>query len=512
MKPTFFKGPLPVILVVVLLWTALSLPVAGSQSTTLTFLHVNDVYEISPVYGQGGFAELMTLLERERAGGKNTITTFGGDLISPSFLSSITKGTQMVALMNAIGLDIAVAGNHEYDYGPQIAASRFAESEFPWLGANVLAKGGKDKGQPAGGLIATHMIASGGLKLGFFGLVVRKTSTSSSPGPDIEFAPIIETAKKAVAELKDAGADLIIALTHLDYQTDINLARSVQEIDLILGGHDHLPITFLEEGVLIIKSGHDAHYLAVVDLEIEKTEIDGKSHLGVRPSWRYIATAGVKPDPAIEKMVKGFNALISQQMKMPLGRTLTALDAREAVVRHQESNFGDLAADAMNDSVKAEITLTNGGGIRNDRIIPAGSTLDGVAIHSAFPFGSKVVLVEISGADLKTALENGVAEYPKISGAFPQISGFSFTFDPIKPAGKRVVSVDVGGQLLDESRTYRLATNSYLLKGGNGYTSLARGKTLIAPADAKTIAETVSAYIRTKKTIAPKVDGRIKVK
>jgi len=508
MKANFFKRALPAILVVLFLWP----PFARAENTVITFLHVNDVYEVSPVYGQGGFAELMTLLERERSLAKNTITTFGGDLISPSFLSSITKGTQMVALMNAIDLDIAVAGNHEYDYGPEIAALRFAESEFPWLGANVLAKTGKGKGQPAGGLIATHIITSGGIKVGFFGLVVRKTSTSSSPGPDIEFAPIIETAKKAVAQLKEDGADIIVALTHLDYQTDRKLARGVQEIDMILGGHDHLPITFLEEGVLILKSGHDAHYLGVVNLEIEKTQVDGKTHLRILPSWQYIATAGVKPDPAIAKMVAGYDTLISPEMKAPLGRTLTALDAREAVVRRQESNFGDLAADAMREGVKAEITLTNGGGIRNDRLIPAGSTLNGVDIHSAFPFGSKVVLVEISGADLRAALENGVARYPKSSGGFPQISGFSFTFDPKKPVGKKVISVKVGGEPLDESRTYRLATNSYLLKGGNGYTSLAKGKIIIAPEKAKNIADTVSAYITAKKTIAPKVDGRIKVK
>jgi len=508
MKANFFKRALPAILVVLFLWP----PFARAENTVITFLHVNDVYEISPVYGQGGFAELMTLLERERAAAKNTITTFGGDLISPSFLSSFTKGTQMVALMNAIDLDIAVAGNHEYDYGPEIATQRYGESKFPWLGANVLAKTGKGKGQPAGGLVATHIITSGGIKVGFFGLVVRKTSTSSSPGPDIEFAPIIETAKKAVARLKKDGADIIVALTHLDYQTDRKLAREVQGINLILGGHDHIPITFLEEDVLILKSGLDAHYLGVVNLEIEKTEVDGKTHLRLLPSWQYIATAGVKPDPAIEKKVATYNALIGPEMRIPLGKTLTALNAWEAVVRRQESNFGDLAADAMRQGVKAEIALTNGGGIRNDRLIPAGSTLDGIDIHSAFPFGSKVVLVEISGADLRAALENGIAKYPKASGGFPQISGFSFTFDPDKPAGKRVVSVEVGGQPLDEKRTYKLATNSYLLKGGNGYTSLTKGKVILAPEEAKTIADTVSAYITAKKTIAPKVDGRIKVK
>ena len=121
---------------------------AWAGPTTVTFLHVNDVSEYESKRGIGGVAPLMTLLRRERAASANTITTFGGDLFSPSLMSALTKGAHMVEMMNAIGVDIAVAGNHEYDFGPEAAARNFAASAFPWLGTNVLDRDGQDRGRP----------------------------------------------------------------------------------------------------------------------------------------------------------------------------------------------------------------------------------------------------------------------------------------------------------------------------------------------------------------------------
>lgn len=116
---------------------------ARAEPTTVTFLHTNDLYEIAPMKGQGGFAPLMTLLREERARNPNTVTTFGGDLLSPSLLSGMTNGEQMIELSNAVGTDVAVPGNHEFDFGPDIATDRFEQSKFPWLGTNVRTADGK---------------------------------------------------------------------------------------------------------------------------------------------------------------------------------------------------------------------------------------------------------------------------------------------------------------------------------------------------------------------------------
>ena len=135
------------------LWALGLLIIGGARAepVTITLLHTNDVYEIAPKDGQGGLAELMTLLTQERAAAAHSITTFGGDLISPSVLSGLTRGTQMIDLYNRLGIDIAVLGNHEFDYGPEVLAERIAASAFPWLGTNVLGQGGK----PALGTVAT---------------------------------------------------------------------------------------------------------------------------------------------------------------------------------------------------------------------------------------------------------------------------------------------------------------------------------------------------------------------
>ena len=110
----------------------------GAEAARLTFLHLNDVYVVAPKDGRGGFAPLMTVLQEERAkAGGAAITTFGGDLLSPSILSTITKGAHMIELMNAIGLDAAVPGNHEFDFGSEVLARRIDESRFAWLAANV---------------------------------------------------------------------------------------------------------------------------------------------------------------------------------------------------------------------------------------------------------------------------------------------------------------------------------------------------------------------------------------
>ena len=222
---------------------------AWAEPTTITFLHVNDVSEYESKRGIGGVASLMTLLRRERASSANTITTFGGDLFSPSLMSALTKGAHLVEMMNAIGVDIAVAGNHEYDFGPEVAARNFAASAFPWLGTNVFDRDGRT----ADGLVASRIIERGGFRIGFFGLVTPETDILSSPGEGIVFASILETARNAVAALEVEGAEVIVALTHLDLFDEWELADNVRGIHLILGGHDHLPIAFKRSGTAICR-------------------------------------------------------------------------------------------------------------------------------------------------------------------------------------------------------------------------------------------------------------------
>jgi len=495
-------------------WTAVAalllvLPLgAAAEPTKITFLHVNDVYEISPKQGQGGFAELMTLLQAERAGAQHSITTFGGDLISPSVMSGLTKGAQMIELMNAIGADVAVPGNHEFDFGPDIAAQRIGEAKFPWLGTNVLGADGK----PAAGMTDVYTVKAGEFTVGFFGLLAPETDTLSSPGPDIHFAPVAETAQAAVSKLQEMGADVIVALTHLDMATDIALARDVKGITAILGGHDHDPAAWLAGRVPILKAGYDAHHLGVLDLSVEWVESRGKKKLQVVPTWRLTSTAGVAPDAGIKAIVDKHNAKLDEELNVPVGKVAVLLDSQRASVRSKETNIGNLIADAMRKAVAADIAITNGGGIRGDRTYEAGSVLTRKDVLTELPFGNVTVLLELSGADVKAALENGVSEVEKMAGRFPQVSGLTFSYDPSAPVGARIDAVKIGGAPLDPAKTYRVATNDYMAGGGDGYAAFKNGKALIDASGAKLMATTVMDYIAANAPVAPEVEGRITAK
>ena len=481
---------------------------ARAGPTTITFLHVNDVSEYESKRGIGGVAPLMTLLRRERAASPNTITTFGGDLFSPSLMSGLTKGAHMVEMMNAIGLDIAVAGNHEYDFGPEVAARNFAASAFPWLGTNVL---GPD-GTPAGGLAATRIIERGGFRIGFFGLITPETDILSSPGEDIAFAPVLETARRAVAALEEEGADVVVALTHLDLSDEWELAESVRGIHLILGGHDHLPVAFSRSGTAILQAAYDAHYLGVVDLHVEWVERRGKRTLSVLPEWRLVVTAGVEPDPGVQALVDRQNARLDEELNVAVGNTAVELDTRRSRVRTRETGFGNLVAEAMRRGVGAEVGLTNAGGIRGNRTYEAGTRLTRKDVLTELPFGNTVVLMELSGDDLRAALENGVSWVEDRAGRFPQVAGLRFVYDPGAAAGSRVVEVEVGGAPLDPNKVYTVATNDYLAGGGDGYAALGNGRQLIDAAGATLMATMVMDYVAEKGTVAPAVDGRIRTR
>jgi 2',3'-cyclic-nucleotide 2'-phosphodiesterase (5'-nucleotidase family) len=350
----------------------------------------------------------------------------------------------------------------------------------------------------------------GGYKIGFFGLLTPETAVLSSPGPDITFAPAIATAASAVERLEAQGADVIVALTHEDFADDRALAQTVAGIDLILGGHDHNPITFDERGVLIVKAGYDAHYLAAIDLVVDRVKRGDREVVEVVPeSWRYLSTAGVPPDPKIQAVVARYEAKLDEQLAVPVGTATVTLDTRRSIVRTAESNFGDLIADAMRAGVGADVALMNGGSIRGDRTYAPGTVLTRKDILMELPFGNVVVLIELSGADLLAALENGVSEIEDAAGRFPQVSGMTYSFDPAKPPGNRIVAVEIGGGPLEKERTYKVATNEYIYGGGDGYAALARGQALIDASGAPLLTTLVIDYIARQGQIAPRLEGRI---
>ncbi len=480
---------------------------APLDGQTVTFLHFNDIYEISPKEGRGGFAPLMTLLKAERTKATWSITTFGGDLLSPSLLSGVLKGAQMIDLMNAVGVDIAVPGNHEYDFGADIAVQRFAASKFPWIAANVFTQ---DAISTAPGLSGSGVRQVGDYRIGFFGLLTPEAAKLTFGARDYVFRPPVEVAREQVKALREAGADMIVALTHLDIADDLRVARQVRGIDLILGGHDHDPITYLESGTLIFKAGVDGYWLGAVDVHLRRVSTkDGQKVVATPLAWRLTATDGVAGDPDIDAKVDGYNAELDRSMGVTIGVPRTELDSRRDTVRAKEAAIGNLISDAMRAHVDADAAITNGGGIRANRLYEAGTRMTRKDVVTELPFGNVVMLVTLTGAQIRAALENGVSQVAEKGGRFPQVSNIRFTYDPARDRGQRVVDVAVAGATLEPTRTYKVAVNDFMQVGGDGYTVLREGKVLIDASGATLLANAVISYIETHKEVAPVVEGRI---
>lgn len=507
----FLKSAITLLLAA-LLPASVAAQAPASEPVKITFLHTNDNYEIVATRGWGGAAQLMTLLRQERAASPNNITTFGGDTLSPSIMSGFHKGAQMIALMNAVGTDLAVPGNHEFDFGPDVFAQRARESKFPWVVSNMMRDGKLFENN-----LDTVVKTMGGVKVGFFGLITTETARSSSPGPSVAFAPWKESAVRAIKALRDQGAEVIVALTHLDFAEDKALAEQVPGISLILGGHDHEAMTLLEGNTLIFKAGADARHLGVVDLYVSKRpSSSGPPTIDVWHGWRLLPVTRIVPDPEVAAVVKRYSDELDKELAVEIATTVKPLDSRRLAVREREAAIGDLIADSLRDAFKApntaDVGLMNGGGIRGDREYPAGHKLTRRDVLTELPFGNIAVLVELKGSDLLAALENGVSRVADRAGRFPQVSGLRFAYDPAKPAGQRVLEATVGTEKLDPAKSYKVATIDFLLNGGDGYSMLANGRKLVDAENGPLAAQVLIDYVAKLKTIDIAPEGRIEVR
>jgi 2',3'-cyclic-nucleotide 2'-phosphodiesterase (5'-nucleotidase family) len=401
---------------------------------------------------------------------------------------------------------VFVPGNHEFDFGKEIYAERRAQAKFPFLAANLRGPDGK----PLPGHQDRTIVDANGIRVGIVGLALEATPNLSNPG-DLRFAPVVETLKEQAKALRNEGADLVVAVTHTDFSTDMQIV-SQRLADVLLTGHDHDLRLYYDGRTVMAESGEDAHYVVVIELDVAVATEDGRRRARWTPRFRIVNTADVTPDPAVAAKVKGYESELSKELDVPLAPTMVELDTRNVAMRQQENGFGNLVADAVRVSTEADVAIINGGGFRGNRVYPEGATLTRRDVISEMPFGNTTVMIEISGADIRAALENGFSEIERPSGRFPQISGMSVVVDRSKPKGARVVSAKVQGQPLDDAKTYRLATNNYMLRGGDGYGVFTGQMRLIGETDGKLVAGEAMAYMRRLGTIETKPEGRIVIR
>lgn len=434
-------------------------PRSTDSPRTVAFLHFNDIYEITPVGGgaSGGLARLATVRRGLVASSPAMLTTLGGDYLSPSAMGLAVvdgqrlAGRQMVATLNAVGVDWAVLGNHEFDLRETEFRQRLAESRFRIVASNVTDSSGALFPGTARHAIVQLATASGTVRIGMIGLTIN----SNRPAW-VRFEDPIDAARREIAALGDS-VDAIVALTHLTLAQDQLLAEALPAITVILGGHEHENYE-LRRGpgfTPIIKADANVRTVAVVTL----TWRAGVTAPLVQSTLRVIDSTTVEaPDVAREvaRWVALSYAAYRAQGLDPGAAVATItdpLDGREAVVRSRPGPLTALVAEALRrEVVGAEVGVMNGGSIRIDDVIPAGVVTQYDVIR-ILPFGGNVVGTTMTGALLDRVLTQGEAN--RGSGGFLHAAG-------VEREGTRWL---VGGVPIDPARSYRVATTDFLLTG-----------------------------------------------
>jgi 5'-nucleotidase len=457
----------------------------ASAEVKVALIHVNDVYQIGPIDPQGpkgprgGLARLSTLVHELRQEVPDTLFVFGGDTISPGVESGLFFGKQMIAAWNALGVDLAVPGNHEFDFGEAVARERFAESRFPWLAANLTAE------SPLPAVKPSELRTLNGVRVGFVGLLTPETATLSKPGPNLRFTELLAAARREAAALRAQGAAAVVGLTHCGLAEDRALAASGL-FDLILGGHDHHVVNEMVGRTPIFKAGSDARDALHVRLRFAPQPTGGHRLTGM--AWDMVPVDGRwAEDPKVLALDADYQQQGGYLLDGVVAETATALDARGETLRRGESNIGDYAADAVRAAMTADVAILNGGGFRSDRLLGPGP-LTRRDLAGLLPFRNPLVLLAVTGAQLRAVLEHGIGQRVERgqSGAMPQVSGLRLVYDPRRPRGQRIVELSVGGQPLRDDVTYRLATSNYLAGGGDGYAML-KGLPVLRPAEGSPI-------------------------
>jgi 5'-nucleotidase len=471
----------------------------------ITLLQLNDVYQISPVdHGKnGGLARVATLVRQIERQNPNTFLVLAGDTLSPSIASRLFQGRQMIDLWNRLGLDVAVLGNHEFDFGNDVLLQRMKESQFQWVNANVVDQA---TGKPFGTSVPYWVKEIQGVKIGFFGLLTPDTKDSSHPGKNVSFQDPLRSARRALHALQHEGADVVVAVTHLPMNEDKQLARSFPlRMAVIMGGHEHTLLQSVAGGTPIYKMGSDARNLGRIDLWVDPQT----RQLQSLDFEAIPVNADIAEDPDVAAVVKNYEEQIDAALGKTIGQTAVALDARQQTNRSQETNLGDWVTDVYRQRMNADIALINGGSIRSNTTIGPGP-LTRRELLSVFPFSNTVVKVQVSGQQIRQALEHGVSRLnDEEAGRFPQVSGLRFSYDGRKPAGSRVVKITVNGHPLKDRKSYTLTSSAYLIGGGDGYNMFKDSRYLVSPEAAPLETDMLEDALRAAKTIAPKTDGRI---
>jgi 2',3'-cyclic-nucleotide 2'-phosphodiesterase (5'-nucleotidase family) len=443
---------------------------------TIVLAHTNDTHGrvLEGSYDGMGFAKISTAVNYIRSVNPELLLLDAGDALHGTTFATLVEGESIVDIMNVIGYDAMVPGNHDFNYGyERLLELSKNNAEFSIISANVM-KDGKTLFNPY------KIFDYHGVKVGVFGLTTSETLYKTHPKriEGLTFEDSVMVAQDMV-DILSQECDIIIALAHLGVDktstdTSIRVAEQVSGIDVIVDGHSH---TTLPEGLkvnetYIVQTGNYDKNLGIVELAIK----DGKfAGLAMDPylftkeeaTEKIVAGGEFEPDANILAMIKGLQDQQDVILSEVIGYTGVVLEGEREQVRTRPTNLSKMITAAMIEATGADCALTNGGGIRAS--IDVGEITKGEVI-TVLPFNNTCVVIEVTGAELYAAVENGLAGLPDASGAYCQLGNIVASYNRYNDPGQRVYKLKINGNDVDPNATYKLATNDFTAAGGDQYT------------------------------------------
>ena len=501
---------------------------AGTRRATIGF--TNDLHGRITRQGESdydmGLGHIKTIFDAYRQLADEFLLLDAGDTVHGTTLVNLTEGENIIRLMNEMGYHAMTTGNHEYNYGFDRLKELEEQADFEFVASNVKDTEGNDLFKSF-----TEWEVFGE-KIGIIGLATRGTYTSTHPNnvKGIVFTDEVQAISDQIEALSEEFSKFIV-LSHVGYGVDQEIARQNPEVELIIGGHSHTPViggAYVEgnDKTLITQAWEHGKLIGLVHLDFDENgNIVQKTaqHLTLAENFDEIledlpsstvgnpedilAVEGSEEDPVIKEMLEEIQAEVERELGEVIGSTSVVLNGERDFVRRGETNLGNLITDAVREFTGAEIAFINGGGIRAS--IDAGEITLGDVV-SVLPFINLVETVNVPGSVILEALEHGSRQYPEQNGGFLHASGLKYIVDATREPGQRVVYVEVNGEVLDPDRTYNLATNDFLLAGGDGYTMFADYDVELVTGEL--FSDVLINYIRQQDgPIAPETEGRITV-
>ncbi len=509
------KAPVVLFVVALFFFTASStFALQNGETVDFTIIHTSDVhahilpFDCASGTAMGGYARIKTYKEALEQEGKTVVPLCSGDIFQGTFFYRFYGGIPDIEFLNKIDFKAMTLGNHEFDGGQKALSEALGYAKFPVLSANLKFSRIPElaaKVKPY--TLVDVATKQGTVKVGILGLTVEnlKENVPAVFVKDIQVESAIDTTAQYLPEMKAAGAEIILILSHLGWDKEVQLLEAFPEIDGVLGGHTHLAI----DPPIIVEGPKGHRFISqpgewgshVTRYDISFTKHFDKTHLTVKSAGLVPMTSNLPQDEEISKEANGLWEQIMEKVNVPLSKTLSFLDGERSNIRTRETNLGNLITDFLMDVVPADMAVMNGGGIRSS--IATGTITIGDCLN-VLPFDNYLVKLTLTGASIKkifNQLAEKIATSPGFGGFLQVSKGLTVHYS----AGS--TEVKFMGKSIEDEKLYTLTTNDFLSWGGNGIPAFTEA--VASESTGILAADGFMTFLKRNKEIDYSVEGRI---